>query len=1461
MDDLQNHEDSAANIVTDVEMEDVSQKIPEAETTNVKEISNDTKPDVIQEVNNDPPSEIDIQKSEDKMQVLDENKLLEETKPENSLVINNKEVNDTTVEEEKVDKNIQEAVKTVVDIEDENDTLVLNSDIDSASSDQDNGDQGDDFDDEDSDDHMYDIISEGKANIYIPAGKKGVFYNPVQEFNRDLSVTVLTVFAKDHQNDPTVKKYQKKMKWATATSETEDDEEEEEEDLPIPASIQATKLSSSSHKILFYPLRLLDSFEEDVSQKIPEAETTNVKEISNDTKPNVIQEVNNDPPAEIDIQKSEDKMEVLDENKLLEETKPENSLVIKYNLCDDEDEDDLRIVNGNINGSTKDKAHSRDSPNPVHQTAQSDQQNVTSNQKQCSSEKIKVQSAIPKKRTAMSVQVTNRRPPSRSELTAASRNPLLCYVKYNAVSLKTAACHEMALRICLHLIETVCSKYGRFIVPLLSFHADFYIRVFVKVFTSPQTCKATSTKTSMVFKCIGCNTLSFQPLGMVYQVSGQTKFNLSHGPVVNAKCAHCDGRHVMAGPIWTGPLHDAAFVTQVLKTSVDLNLKNSRRITGMLAVILEELKDVPLYYTLTNLCSVLHCEVIPMQEFKKTSMVFKCIGCNTLSFQPLGMVYQVSGQTKFNLSHGPVVNAKCAHCDGRHVMAGPIWTGPLHDAAFVTQVLKTSVDLNLKNSRRITGMLAVILEELKDVPLYYTLTNLCSVLHCEVIPMQEFRSALLNANYKVSLSHCSKNSFKTNAPMSVVWDILRCWIKLHPIAEKRLEDTTVRNLLQKEPQLEANFSFHEEAISESAGLLRYQPNPEPFWGPGRKSTTNIGDARPKSNNTHAANNKDFARSNLNDDSNDTAPAPKRFKKADPTDKSIELITLSDEEDGDSLDKEIFSLSKSDGNEAVVNSGTASLNAIQAKVLMNNGGAKTKSDKVIEEYNLCDDEDEDDLRIVNGNIKSALLNANYKVSLSHCSKNSFKTNAPMSVVWDILRCWIKLHPIAEKRLEDTTVRNLLQKEPQLEANFSFHEEAISESAGLLRYQPNPEPFWGPGRKSTTNIGDARPKSNNTHAANNKDFARSNLNDDSNDTAPAPKRFQKADPTDKSIELITLSDEEDGDSLDKEIFSLSKSDGNEAVVNSGTASLNAIQAKVLMNNGGAKTKSDKVIEEYNLCDDEDEDDLRIVNGNIKTSTKREDTKSLDDLEKELNREMDEFDKKTKSALSDDADKQSLSSPADIVYDLDDSETGADLTKTVPGDVKKDELEDEIFEVNESNEAVSIVKIDNGDIDSGKSNAGSENIEKVGSGKNTENIDLDKVDHPPDLATISKIETDETLEKEILGEDDEMREPHKVVKKDLSRLEESNVDIDKDILELESDADKGEKDEKDKINEEELLKEDVEEKGEIVHKENSDSAENGDKLTENQEESTSEKKIEEELDKELDNMCEDVSEKSKE
>ena len=48
-------------------------------------------------------------------------------------------------------------------------------------------------------------ILEGKAKVFTP---KSVFYNPVQEFNRDLTIAVLSLQARQHfklQNDKKLK--------------------------------------------------------------------------------------------------------------------------------------------------------------------------------------------------------------------------------------------------------------------------------------------------------------------------------------------------------------------------------------------------------------------------------------------------------------------------------------------------------------------------------------------------------------------------------------------------------------------------------------------------------------------------------------------------------------------------------------------------------------------------------------------------------------------------------------------------------------------------------------------------------------------------------------------------------------------------------------------------------------------------------------------------------------------------------------------------------------------------------------------------------------------------------------------------------------------------------------------------------------------------------------------------------
>lgn len=130
----------------------------------------------------------------------------------------------------------------------------------------------------------------------------------------------------------------------------------------------------------------------------------------------------------------------------------------------------------------------------------------------------------------------------------AGNTPESCFAKYGTIPLKTKSCHEMALRILLKCIDSHANCYGRYIEPLLSISADFYVRVFVRVFTSPLACKKSSSKQSMVYQCIGCDSITFQPLCIIKkskpeQNTKQLKFKLPTAPFVNTNCEHCGHQH------------------------------------------------------------------------------------------------------------------------------------------------------------------------------------------------------------------------------------------------------------------------------------------------------------------------------------------------------------------------------------------------------------------------------------------------------------------------------------------------------------------------------------------------------------------------------------------------------------------------------------------------------------------------------------------------------------------------------------------------------------------------------------------------------------------------------------------------------------------------------------------------------------------------------------------------------
>ena len=97
----------------------------------------------------------------------------------------------------------------------------------------------------------------------------------------------------------------------------------------------------------------------------------------------------------------------------------------------------------------------------------------------------------------------------------AGTYPEKCYAQYGAFPLKAKYCHEAALRIVLSCIEGHANRHRRYIVPLLSVHINFYVRLFVRVYTGPGEVKKSPSKQSYLYQCSGCESYAMQPVARI----------------------------------------------------------------------------------------------------------------------------------------------------------------------------------------------------------------------------------------------------------------------------------------------------------------------------------------------------------------------------------------------------------------------------------------------------------------------------------------------------------------------------------------------------------------------------------------------------------------------------------------------------------------------------------------------------------------------------------------------------------------------------------------------------------------------------------------------------------------------------------------------------------------------------------------------------------------------------------
>ncbi|KIP09582.1 hypothetical protein PHLGIDRAFT_126174 [Phlebiopsis gigantea 11061_1 CR5-6] len=317
------------------------------------------------------------------------------------------------------------------------------------------------------------------------------------------------------------------------------------------------------------------------------------------------------------------------------------------------------------------------------------------------------------------------------QVLATTNYPEKCFANYGGLPLKGEYCHESALRLVLHSLATSAARYGRYIEPLASLSIDFYVRLFVRVKTSQAEVKKLVANTASYYVCSGCQSFYEQSLGKV-------------------------------------------------KTSVSAK-------TG----------DTNYHYKVNT---------------------------------------------------GPPVSDKCPECNSIFHLAGPMWSGPLHDKNFIGKVLD-HVEANSDKygtSPRMKGMLTVAKEELDSV-FFFSPGHLAGTFHCIAPSLHDVTSALLHAGHTVSRSHAVAGSLKTDAPRSAIYSIFRSWIKNNPVKMEKISQTSPsRVLIEKEPAFEANFKHHPGATTKSSAvkLVRYQQNPLPNWGPGSRAVSGTKRKRP-----------------------------------------------------------------------------------------------------------------------------------------------------------------------------------------------------------------------------------------------------------------------------------------------------------------------------------------------------------------------------------------------------------------------------------------------------------------------------------------------------------------------------------------------------------------------------------------------------------------------------------------
>ena len=227
-----------------------------------------------------------------------------------------------------------------------------------------------------------------------------------------------------------------------------------------------------------------------------------------------------------------------------------------------------------------------------------------------------------------------------------------------------------------------------------------------------------------------------------------------------------------------------------------------------------------------------------MNPFKYGYM-FHCRDCQNRSIYPMARRQdnkfkngKPNSFVKFNNLVYP--SEKCECCGSNMCMSGPFWIDEIFDEDWIKELQKNLQDKKfeyLKFNSRIQNICQGIINEL---PLNNQIFNLDYSQFSRDVNVSSFKMAIFqggieNLGYKMSQSYYDPNLFKTDAPIEVIYDILKQYKQDNYKDDyyKNIDEKTYKyKILSKEIKTKTKFV----ESNNKGNKTKYPLNP-PNWGP------------------------------------------------------------------------------------------------------------------------------------------------------------------------------------------------------------------------------------------------------------------------------------------------------------------------------------------------------------------------------------------------------------------------------------------------------------------------------------------------------------------------------------------------------------------------------------------------------------------------------------------------------